>query len=131
MRFRIEPAARVAVAQPIARLMLGAVGLGLLAQPALAADGAAIFDQRCKACHQGQATAMGPSLRGVAGARIAGRPGYSYSTALKKRAGTWTDGQLDAWLAGSAKFAPGTKMMVAIRSPEDRAALVSHLKTLK
>ena len=113
------------------RLATAALALGLLAQPALAADGAAVFNQRCKGCHQAASSKMGPALKGVAGAKIASRPGYAYSPALKKKTGVWTDAQLNTWLAGPAKFAPGTKMLVAINNPEDRAALVAYLKTLK
>jgi cytochrome c len=113
------------------RLAIAALALGFVAQPAVAADGAAVFNQRCKACHQAKTTSMAPALHGVAGAKIASRPGYSYSKALKTKAGTWTDANLDTWLANPKKFAPGTKMMIPVANPDDRAALVAHLKTLK
>jgi cytochrome c len=74
---------------------------------------------------------MGPGLNGVAGAKIASRPGFNYSAALRKKTGVWSDAQLNAWLAGPPRFAPGTKMMVAVTNPADRAALVAHLKSLK
>ncbi len=113
------------------RYAIAALALGLLAQPAVAADGAAVFNQRCKSCHQAKTTPMAPALTGVAGAKIASRPGYSYSNALKKKSGNWTDANLDKWLAAPGQFAPGTKMMVPVRSADDRAALIAHLKTLK
>jgi cytochrome c len=113
------------------RLAIAALALGLVAQPAVAADGATVFNQRCKSCHQAKTTTMAPALHGVAGAKIASRPGYNYSKALQAKKGTWTDATLDSWLANPKKFAPGTKMMVPVANPADRAALIAHLKTLK
>ena len=96
--------------------------------PALAADGAQLFNMQCKMCHAGGP--MGPSLTGVAGAPIASKT-FAYSPALKAKGGTWTDANLDAFLKAPSAFAPGTKMMVAVPNAENRAALIRHLKTLK
>lgn len=103
----------------------------LLATPALAQDGSKLFDQRCKVCHAAASTPMGPALAGVYGAKIASRPGFKYSTGLAGKGGTWNDASLDAWLTAPAKFAPGTKMMINVAAPADRAAIIAHLKTLK
>jgi cytochrome c len=113
------------------RLAIAALALGLVAQPALAADGATVYNQRCKMCHQDKSTPMAPTLKGVSGAKVATRPGYNYSNALKKKGGTWTDANLNAWLAAPTKYAPGTKMMIGMPNAADRAAVVAHLKTLK
>jgi cytochrome c len=101
--------------------------------PALAQDGSKTFNMRCKTCHgvDGAGTKMGPSLKGVYGAKMAGRPGFNYSPALKAKGEVWKDAQLDGFLSGPQKFVPGTKMMVSVPSPADRAALIAHLKTLK
>ena len=111
--------------------LAAALALGLSGAPALAADGARTFQLQCKTCHGAKSTAMGPALNGVAGAKIAGRADFTYSAGLKAMAGTWTDANLDAYLAAPAKFAPGTRMLVAVANPTDRAAVVAYLKTLK
>ncbi|WP_309643548.1 c-type cytochrome [Phenylobacterium sp.] len=98
---------------------------------ALAADGAKTFQLQCKTCHGAKSTAMGPSLAGVAGRKIAGLTDYKYSAALIAKGGTWTDASLDAYLASPGKFAPGGKMFAAVTNPADRAAVTAYLKTLK
>ncbi len=109
-----------------------ALGLAFVAGPALAANGAQLFTAQCKMCHQAKSGPMAPTLAGVAGAKIASRPGFTYSAALKaKSTQTWTDANLDAYLANPAGFAPGTRMMVKVAAPADRKALIGYLKTLK
>ncbi|WP_243375685.1 c-type cytochrome [Sandarakinorhabdus cyanobacteriorum] len=82
--------------------MLATLAALAAAAPAAAQDakaGEKAFVQ-CKACHSvvaGQ-NRIGPSLAGVAGRRIASVPGFNYSAALKKRTGTWTDANMNAWL---------------------------------
>ena len=82
--------------------------LALAALPAAARDGAALFNAQCKSCHSVTAASgpAGPSLKGVVGRKIAGAPGYAYSTGLKAKTGTWGDANLDAFLANPAAFAP-------------------------
>jgi cytochrome c len=106
-----------------------AAALSLAASPALAADGAQLFNMQCKMCHGG--SVMGPTLTGVAGAKIAARSDFNYSPALKAKEGTWTDANLEAFLSSPAAFAPGTKMMISVPSAESRTALIDYLKTLK
>lgn len=109
-----------------------ALVIGLTATPALAADGAPLFNAQCKMCHQAATGPLAPTLTGVAGAKIASRPGFNYSPALKAKSGeAWTDANLDAYLANPAGFAPGTRMMVKVAKPEDRKALIGYMKTLK
>lgn len=105
-----------------------ALALSVTAAPALAADGAQLFAMQCKMCHAGGP--MGPSLAGVAGAKIASKD-FAYSPALKAKGGVWSDANLDAYLKSPAAFAPGTKMMMAVPSDENRAAIITYLKTLK
>src|SRR4030095_4460276 len=87
--------------------------LSLAAAPALAADGAQLFNMQCKMCHVG--STMGPSLVGVAGGKIADGS-FAFSPALKAKEGAWTDANLDAFLKAPATFAPGTKMMISVPS---------------
>ena len=70
----------------------------------------------------------GPTLKGVAGRKIAGAPGFAYSAGLKARTGTWTDAGLDAYLANPAGFAPGTRMFARVAQPEARSAVIQYLK---
>lgn len=100
---------------------------------ASAQDGAALFNAQCKSCHSltGTNGPAGPSLKGVSGRKLAGSPGYAYSRALIAKGGTWTDSQMDAYLAAPATFAPGTKMFNKVADPKARAAIVAYLKTQK
>lgn len=113
------------------RFATAAAFASLLATPVMAQDGSKLFDQRCKICHAAASTPMGPALAGVYGGKIASRPGFKYSAGLAAKGETWTEASLDAWLAAPAKFAPGTKMMINVAAPADRAAIIAHLKTLK
>ena len=116
------------------RAALAALALSLIAAPALAAaDGAQVFTTTCKVCHGAKSTPMGPSLTGVAGAKIATRAGFTYSPALQKAKakGAWTDQNLDAFLSGPTKFAPGTRMPISVADAEKRAAVIAYLKTQK
>ena len=108
-------------------LPLAAV-LTLAAAPALAADGAQLFNMQCKMCHGG--SVMGPNLAGVAGGKI-GAGAFASSPALKAKGGTWTDANLDTYLKQPASFAPGTKMLINVPNDENRAAIIAYLKTLK
>lgn len=112
----------------VAVASMAAFALSLAAQPAAAADGQQLFNMQCKMCHAGGP--MGPALNGVAGGKIAAKD-FAYSPALKAKGGTWTDANLDAFLGAPTKFAPGTKMMIAVPSAENRTAIIAYLKTLK
>ena len=110
---------------------LAPVLLTLSSTPALAADGAKTFLLQCKSCHGAKSTLMGPALGGVAGAKIAGRADFAYSTGLKAKAGVWSDANLEAYLAAPTRFAPGSRMPQGVANPADRTAVIGYLKTLK
>jgi len=110
------------------RAAAAAVVFSLVAAPALAADGAQLFNMQCKMCHAG--SPMGPTLAGVAGGPVAAKP-FAYSPALKAKGGTWTDANLNAYLKAPGAFAPGTRMMISVPSEESRTAIIGYLKTLK
>ncbi|MDO8295752.1 MAG: c-type cytochrome [Caulobacter sp.] len=114
------------------RLVLAAALTLATALPAAAADGQALFNARCKRCHTitGANTPGAPSLKGVAGRKIAGAPGFAYSAGLKGKGGTWTDASLDAYLANPSEFAAGTRMFARVAQPAARAAIIDYLKTL-
>jgi cytochrome c len=111
------------------RIAFAALAASLAATPALAADGAQLFNVQCKMCHGG--SVMGPKLEGVFGAKIAARSDFNYSPALKNKEGTWTEANLDAYLKAPTQFAPGTKMMISVQPDENRKAIIGYLKTLK
>jgi cytochrome c len=110
------------------RVAAAALALSFAAAPALAADGAQLFNMQCKMCHGG--SQIGPSLVGVAGSPIASKT-FAYSAGLKAKGGKWTDENLSAFLKAPSQFAPGTKMMISVPSDENRSAIIGYLKTLK
>ena len=70
-----------------------------------------------------------PDLAGIVGAPKAGSPWFSYSMALRTAGGTWTEDDLDAYLANARAFAPGTRKSIRINDAEQRAAIIDFLNT--
>jgi cytochrome c len=106
--------------------------------PALLASASAERGQQavrvCSACHsfeQGGPNKIGPALWGVVGRDIAAHEGFSYSSALADKEGTWDYETLDAYLTDPRSWAPGTKMAFAgVKKPEDRADVIAYLRSL-
>lgn len=100
------------------------------APAAIAPDGQALYNAQCKSCHSvtGPSTPAGPTLKGVAGRRIASAAGFTFSAGLKAKAGSWTDANLDAYLANPSAFAPGGRMFNRVAQPGARAAIIAYLK---
>jgi cytochrome c len=106
--------------------------------PALLASASAERGQKasraCQACHsfeQGGPNKIGPDLWGVLGRPIAGHEGFSYSSALSEKGGTWDYDNLDAFLSNPRTWAPGTKMAFAgVKKPADRADVIMYLRPL-
>lgn len=116
------------------RAAAGALGAAMIlagGAEAQTPDGAKLFATQCRVCHGAASTPAGPALKGVAGAKVASRPGYKYSPALTAKGGTWTDASLDAYLAAPTTFAPGSRMVLKVASPVNRGALIAYLKTLR
>ncbi|HEV7264908.1 MAG TPA: c-type cytochrome [Falsiroseomonas sp.] len=88
----------------------------LLAPPAVAQDGRAIFDQRCASCHAVAPEAgqmAGPNLHGLVGRRVAGDPGFDYSPALaegRERGDRWDTARLQRFLEDPEAMYPGLWM---------------------
>jgi cytochrome c len=102
--------------------------------PALAADpGLDAYGNNCAACHSLDAASspVAPSLKGVAGRKIASLTDFDYSTALKAKTGTWTDANLQAFIADPQTFAPGSDMPAGEPDPVKRQAIIDYLKTVK
>lgn len=98
---------------------------------ALAAPPPAAF-ARCAVCHsaeKGAGDKLGPNLYGVYGTR-AGAGSFAFSEALKGAGITWTDSQLDQWIAGPAAMVPGNTMgFPGIKDPAKRAEIIAFLKS--
>ncbi len=90
---------------------------------------------QCRACHTvaaGERNGVGPNLNGVAGAKAASKPGYTFSPALTKSGIVWTSAQLDAFLKRPSALVPGTRMAFpGIAAPQNRADMIAYLTTLK
>lgn len=114
------------------------VGLALAALllapvTANAADVPKAFNQ-CKACHKIEAGkhGVGPSLAGVFGKKAGVVEGYKFSEPHKASGLTWDEATLAKYLADPKGTVPGNKMAFAgLKKPEDVAAVVEYLKTLK
>ncbi|RJF80827.1 cytochrome c family protein [Oleomonas cavernae] len=116
--------------------MLVTAALSFLPAAAWAEDTAAgekVF-KKCAACHSVAAgeNKIGPTLFGIVGRPVASIEGYHYSDAMKAKGGAWTAEALDTYLTNPGKEVPGTKMsFMGLKKPEDRAAVIDYLRTLK
>ncbi|UIP07646.1 c-type cytochrome [Erythrobacter sp. SDW2] len=99
----------------------------------LVAAGKAAFAS-CAACHSVDptgASGIGPNLHGALGRKAAAVEGFAYSDALANSGLTWTEGELDAFLAGPATKVPGTSMAAgAVSDAATRTAIIAYLATL-
>lgn len=103
---------------------------GVSAAPA--PNGAQIFAQRCQGCHSvvpNQPGPVGPSLAGVVGRKAASTGFANYSPALKASGAVWTKANLEKFLSGPTKMVPGTRMVIAVSDPAQRAAVIAFLST--
>ncbi|MDE2595653.1 MAG: c-type cytochrome [Sphingomonadales bacterium] len=97
-----------------------------------APNGQALFAQRCQACHTvvaGQRGVLAPNLAGVTGRKAASVAQFNYSPALKASNVTWTRANLDRFLQGPGAMVPGTRMVITVANPQERAAILSFLAT--
>ncbi len=92
--------------------------------------GKELWEAKCIGCHSLDANRVGPLHRGVVGRKAGTASGYSYSTAVKNAGFVWDEARLDQWLAGPAKFVPGSKMGFSVADPADRADIIAYLKSV-
>ena len=69
---------------------------------------------------------------GIVGAPKARADWFSYSLALRKKGGVWSEDELDKYLANPSGFIPGTsKTLPPIEDAARRRELIVFLKTLQ
>ncbi|QZH74038.1 MAG: c-type cytochrome [Erythrobacter sp.] len=86
----------------------------------------------CGVCHSvapGQ-NGIGPSLAGVVGRRAGSVAGANYSPAMQAANLTWTEANLERYLADPGAVVPGTTMPNPGANPAARQAIIDYLKTL-
>jgi cytochrome c len=118
-------------------LRIAALGVMFIltgATAVIAADadhGKAVF-QQCAACHNDQAGAIGPSLRGVAGRKSGAVDGFRYSDAMKRANLTWDEANLRDYIANPQTKVKGNRMPFGgVTSPKDLDDLIAYLKDYK
>jgi len=127
---RVGGAVSLLMRAPFLAILLALTAAGTsLAAP----SGQDAFDETCGECHALAPIAgqTAPPLAGVVGRKIASAPDFDYSDALKAKAGTWTEANLDAFLTAPASFAPGTTMYASVPDAATRQAIIAYLKTQK
>lgn len=121
---------------------LTAVALMALNGPALAegdaTKGKAAY-AKCGICHQvgpGAKTLVGPELNGTVGRKAAIVADYPYSPGMKKlgeEGFTWTEANLDKWIADPKAMIADSPMALAfpgIPDAAERADIIAYLKTV-
>jgi cytochrome c len=93
-------------------------------------DGKSLFEKRCSGCHALDADHEGPRLRGVFGRPAAKVKTFKYSEALQKAKVTWDEVELDKWLTDTESIVPDNDMGFRVPKQEERAAIISYLKSL-
>lgn len=99
-----------------------------------AKQGEAIFKRTCAACHTVETgkNKIGPSLAGVVGRKSGSVDGFKYSDPMKKSDVTWTEENLQKYLADPKAFIPGNRMAFAgLKKDDDRKAVIDFLETVK
>ena len=93
-------------------------------------DGQALFQKRCTGCHALDADHEGPRLRGVVGRAAGTVKTFQYSEALKNAKYIWDETKLDKWLTDTESVVPDNDMSFRVPKQEERAAIISYLKSL-
>jgi len=93
--------------------------------------GEAIYP-RCLACHALAYDRVGPRHCGLIGRRAGSVAGFDYSDAMKQSKLTWTQQNLERFLADPLGTVPGTTMTYAgVPDAKERADLIAYLANAK
>ncbi|UXT84432.1 c-type cytochrome [Agrobacterium tumefaciens] len=119
------------------KLQAGMIAVGIIVMGASSAQadgdpekGKKVF-ARCSACHATtEQNKVGPGLLNVVGRPAGSIAGYNYSAALKGAGLAWDEATLDAFLKAPAAVVKGTRMSASVPKDQDRADVISYLKTL-
>ena len=86
----------------------------------------------CHVVQPGAPSGIGPNLHGVVERKAGTLAGFAYSEAMAKSGITWTEAELNAFLANPQGKVPGTAMAAGqVADAERRAAVVAYLARLK
>ncbi|HEY9080606.1 cytochrome c family protein [Magnetovibrio sp.] len=122
-----EPAPAPAPTEPVAEIAAVAAGGD-------AESGKSLFRKKCMSCHtfdKGGKDRTGPNLWGIVGRNKAASETFRYSKTLTMFGGTWTEAEINSFIAGPRTFVPDTKMTFAgLKDAKDRANVLAFLKTL-
>jgi cytochrome c len=118
-----------------------AIAFFVSSAPALAEGDAAKGKEafaKCAICHQigpGAQNLVGPELNGVVGRKAASVANFTYSPGMKKLGDegfTWTEENIDKWIADPKAMIPDSPMALAFQGVPDageRANIIAYLKT--
>ena len=107
-------------------------GTALAAEPADLERGEKLWG-KCEACHtyeKGGEHKVGPNLWHIFGRRAGALEDYNYSEALRESGLVWTEENLDAYLAATQDFLPGSKMYGGLAIEQNRIDLLAWLKSV-
>src|ERR1700719_1993136 len=114
----------------VAVLVLFCAALRIPADGQNASDGEALFQKRCTGCHALDSDHEGPRLRGVVGRAAGTVKTFQYSEALKNAKHVWDETNLNKWLTDPESVVPDNDMSFQVPKQEERAAIISYLKSL-
>lgn len=123
----------LAFAGALALVAVTAVPSLVNANTAQTSEGRKLFQQKCASCHAvipGRPSPLGPNLAGLGSRTRAASPGFAYSPALQKMPGRWDRSSLGQYLADPNKYAPGTRMAVALKDERERQLVVEYVLAL-
>lgn len=89
---------------------------------------------KCRACHStdpGASRQEGPTLHAILGTKAGQAADFkNYSAAMKDSGVSWTEENMDKFLAKPHQFLPGNTMpFPGMPRPEERAAVIAYLKS--
>jgi cytochrome c len=93
-------------------------------------EGKSLFEKRCSGCHALDADHEGPRLRGVFGKPAGTVKTFKYSEAFQNAQFIWDEAKLDKWLTDTESVVPDNDMGFRVPKPDERAAIISYLRSL-